>query len=169
MPLLRASDPTRPAALPVVLGSLFWVGFVPVLRGTAGSLVTALAALALAGVLNPAPGGWWLAAGAAALLSLGVAQWALRAGHGRGDPSWFVLDEAAGLLLLLALLGRPGPADICLAFVLFRIYDMAKPWPVSNFEGLPAGFGILADDLAAAVMGAWTLGCINWFVAVGSF
>ncbi|MCC6575507.1 MAG: phosphatidylglycerophosphatase A [Planctomycetes bacterium] len=153
----------------MVLGSLGWVGFAPFLRGTAGTFVTALLAYAAKDVLNQALYGWWLAAGIAALASLGVARWAIASGHARGDPSWFVLDESAGYLSLLALLGRPELSEFCLAFVAFRIYDMAKPWPVSTFEGLPGGIGILADDLAAALMGAWTIGCISWFVKLGFF
>jgi phosphatidylglycerophosphatase A len=38
-----------------------------------------------------------------------------------------------------------------LVFVAFRIFDIAKPWPASRLERLPNGWGILADDLAAAV------------------
>lgn len=165
--LLRTSDPRNLVAPAVVLGSLGWVGFAPALRGTAGTAVTALLAYALKDVLNPMPLGWWLAAGVAALASLGVAQWAIASGHARGDPSWFVLDESAGYLSLLALLGRPELSEFCLAFMAFRIYDLAKPWPVSSFEGLPGGIGILADDLAAAVMGFWTIGCVSWFVKLG--
>jgi phosphatidylglycerophosphatase A len=43
------------------------------------------------------------------------------------------------------------------AFILFRVFDIWKPWPVRNFEKLPEGTGIVADDLAAGVYAALIL------------
>lgn len=77
---------------------------------------------------------------------------------GRKDPSQVVADETAGMALVLTFLPA-GTTDtpllaaltLLLAFLAFRLLDIFKPWPASALEGLPAGWGILLDDLAAAV------------------
>ena len=43
---------------------------------------------------------------------------------------------------------------LALAFLVFRILDIWKPWPIRKFEALPGGLGIMADDVAAGVVGA---------------
>jgi phosphatidylglycerophosphatase A len=79
--------------------------------------------------------------------------------RGAKDPRPIVIDEVAGqwLTFVPALL----VADIssikaliavaAAGFILFRVADVIKPWPVSRLEDLPGGIGIMADDLAAAV------------------
>lgn len=72
---------------------------------------------------------------------------------GRTDPGFVVIDEVAGQWLVLAV----SPFDLghaLLAFVLFRFFDIVKPWPARQLERLPAGTGIVVDDLAAGVWGA---------------
>lgn len=72
---------------------------------------------------------------------------------GRTDPGFVVIDEVAGQWLALAaapLNWRYGIAG----FVLFRLFDIAKPWPARQLENLPEGTGIMLDDLAA---GAYAL------------
>ena len=70
---------------------------------------------------------------------------------GREDPSDCVIDELAGQWLACAFapLTWQGYA---LAFVLFRLFDMTKLWPVSAAEKLHGGFGIVADDMVAGAM-----------------
>ncbi len=64
------------------------------------------------------------------------------------DPSCVIIDEVAGTYL--ALLGHPADSlHLVMGFLLFRIFDIWKPFPVSLAERLPGGFGIMADDLAA--------------------
>ena len=46
------------------------------------------------------------------------------------------------------------------AFVLFRVLDVLKPWPIRRFERLPGGYGIMADDIAAGVIGAAALNLV---------
>ena len=137
------------------------MGFAPFAPGTFGSAAAALAAW---GLLAAGLGGRWVWAGTAAALSLasvGAANALLRRVPKLKDPGWFVLDEAAAVFLALALFPPKGGLDICVAFLGFRLYDIAKPWPVRVFERLPRGFGILADDLAAAVLAAWTVGIVH--------
>ncbi len=106
-------------------------------------------------------------AGLAALTPLAV--WACgaeAARRGEIDPGPVVMDEVAGQWLALAVvaIGRasaPGPRGLAAAFVLFRIFDVAKPWPIRKLERLPGGWGIVADDLAAAIVaGVLALGVL---------
>jgi phosphatidylglycerophosphatase A len=67
-----------------------------------------------------------------------------------------VLDEVAGQWLALAVVALlrsrpPDQRDLVAAFLLFRLFDVAKPWPIRKLERLPGGWGIVADDLAAAL------------------
>ena len=77
------------------------------------------------------------------------------------DPSWIVIDEAAGLgVALLPFAFAPSPAAAVFAFVLFRAFDAAKPPPVSHAERAPGAMGVLLDDLVAgalAALGVWLL------------
>ena len=85
------------------------------------------------------------------------------AATGKNDPREVVADELAGQALTLLAnpflaVGAASPLQIWViaaaGFVLFRIFDIAKPWPIRRLEALPAGWGILADDLLAGVF-AW--------------
>lgn len=158
MGLLRISDPPKNRLLspPVFFGSLGLVGFAPFARGTFGTLACAAAAVAWLEFAPWGPAGWYPLALLFAALSWVLGAWALRILPAGKDPGWFVLDEAAGYFLALGLMGADSLLEICGAFVTFRLYDIAKPWPVRSFEQIPGSLGILTDDLAAAVLAAWT-------------
>ncbi|MEO8484346.1 MAG: phosphatidylglycerophosphatase A [Acidobacteriota bacterium] len=68
------------------------------------------------------------------------------------DPGYVVIDEVAGQLVTLLLL-NVGFAGAIVGFLLFRVFDIIKPWPARRFEDLPGGIGIMADDLMAGVYG----------------
>lgn len=70
---------------------------------------------------------------------------------GRQDPGFVVIDEAAGQLFALILM-RPTAREAVLAFLLFRFFDIWKPWPVRRLEALPEGTGIMLDDVAAGIL-----------------
>ena len=101
---------------------------------------------------------WVVAVGGLCVL-VPVSVWACGAEasrRSRADPGPVVLDEVAGQWLALAVgaLARPRPPvprELAVAFLLFRLLDVAKPWPIRPLERLPGGWGIVADDLAAAV------------------
>jgi phosphatidylglycerophosphatase A len=85
------------------------------------------------------------------------------AAKGKKDPSEVVADEFAAqaltFLVLPLLTPRPltGWESFLLAgigFLAFRVIDITKPWPIKKLERFPAGWGILADDLAAGVASA---------------
>lgn len=68
------------------------------------------------------------------------------------DPSCIVIDEIAAFLLLLILI-NPNTYQLIYVFILFRIFDIWKPYPISWLEKkYSGGFGIMIDDIAAALM-----------------
>ena len=69
------------------------------------------------------------------------------------DPPQAVWDEVIGMLITCLLLPKTLPW-LAAAFVVFRVLDILKPWPIRRFEGMPGGLGIMADDLAAGVVGS---------------
>ena len=68
------------------------------------------------------------------------------------DPAPVILDEVVGMLITLALIPVNLPGAI-VGFLLFRLFDVIKPWPANRFEALPGGLGVMADDAMAAVYG----------------
>ena len=69
---------------------------------------------------------------------------------GLPDPGRFVIDEACGQLLALFLVPREW-IPLALGFVLFRIFDVIKPFPIRKLENLPGGWGVMADDVGAGI------------------
>jgi len=67
------------------------------------------------------------------------------------DPKFVVIDEGAGIFLTFLGIQSPNFYELIIGFILFRIFDILKPPPVSNAEKLPGGIGIVADDLAAGL------------------
>jgi phosphatidylglycerophosphatase A len=70
----------------------------------------------------------------------------------KDDPAEVVIDETAGLLLTLFLLPATG-FNLCLGFILFRLFDILKPFPIRRLEKVEGGAGIVLDDLLAGVYG----------------
>jgi len=74
------------------------------------------------------------------------------------DPGWIVIDEWAGQWLATALIGFFTSLDVAVvlisSFILFRLFDILKPWPVSWLERIgPKWWSIMADDLGAGLIG----------------
>jgi phosphatidylglycerophosphatase A len=70
---------------------------------------------------------------------------------GRKDPGFVVIDEVAGQLFALTLM-RPDWPHALIALILFRLFDIWKPWPIRKLEALPNGTGIMLDDVAAGLL-----------------
>ena len=66
------------------------------------------------------------------------------------DPHEIVIDEVAGQLLVLFRLNPTWPL-LLISFFLFRLFDIAKPFPIRQLEKFPRGWGIMTDDIMAAV------------------
>ena len=76
---------------------------------------------------------------------------------GRKDPGKVVVDEVAGQMITLfplTLFVHWSTGIVILSFILFRFFDIVKPYPARRFEALKGGMGIMCDDLVAGVYGA---------------
>lgn len=141
-----------PAVLAATCGGLGFIGFAPGTFGAAAGLAIALA-LAPLGAVGEA-----LAVAGLCLAGVPICSRAAAA-LGGADPGPVVLDEASAMpLVLLALpAATRSPLAVGVAFLLFRIFDIAKPFPCGRLERLPGGLGIMADDWAAA---GWAAACL---------
>jgi phosphatidylglycerophosphatase A len=121
--------------------------------GTYGSIAAVLLwALAAQAVhLAPHPLLAVLLAGIALSLVLGVPAATIAAREsGRHDPGFVVIDEVAGQWITL-LFCPPDWPHALIALILFRLFDITKPFPVRSLERLPEGWGIVFDDVAAGL------------------
>jgi phosphatidylglycerophosphatase A len=121
------------------------VGYLPLAPGTFGSLVGIGVFLLLgslvfqvAGVVVVTGFGIWAATRTEQILRL-------------KDPGKVVVDEVAGQMIALLPLSvfAAGKVWIIVSFILFRLFDIFKPYPARRFEALRSGLGIMADDLVA--------------------
>lgn len=89
-------------------------------------------------------------AGSVVLFAAGVwACGATEAIYGK-DGGEMVVDEALGMLLSVALIAPTIP-HLVAAFLLFRLFDIVKPWPAGRCERFPKGWGVMLDDVVAGV------------------
>ncbi len=72
---------------------------------------------------------------------------------GRIDPSCVVIDEVLGMGVTLLWVPREWPF-VVMGLILFRVFDIWKPFPIQRIEKLPGGWGIMLDDLMAGIY-AW--------------
>lgn len=149
--------------LAAVIATWFGCGFAPAAPGTVGSL----AALILGWPLVHHHGFTALHFGALAIALTPLGMWAAhKYAHSLGakDPGRVVVDEVLGQWLTLA--GAHSLHSLkpwLIAFALFRLFDILKPFPVRKLESLPGGIGIVADDLGAGVYAAIVLMLAGWF------
>jgi phosphatidylglycerophosphatase A len=145
--------------LALAVATVFGVGYAPIAPGTFGSA---------AGLLL-----WWLLPAstgvqAAAIVVIFVAgSWggSVAERHfGRTDPGQVVADEVMGMLITL-FLNPVGWLGALAGFLLFRVFDVIKPYPANRLEQLHGGIGVMADDAMAAVyanlalrLGIWLSG-----------
>jgi len=85
---------------------------------------------------------------------------------GLKDPGSIVLDEIASLPIVFFLIDMNNWRIAAAGFVLHRLFDITKPPPARQFERLPDGLGIMADDSAAAVYANLALRLLMWCNAV---
>jgi len=124
-------------------------GYAPIAPGTVGTLVGIPLYLLFSGMTWP-------------LQLLSVVTFSFLAVHysakaeesfGEKDSPRIVIDEIAGLQWALIFITPTWP-HLLMGFVLFRIFDIAKPFPVNYFQNrLPGGWGIVADDVMAGIYG----------------
>jgi phosphatidylglycerophosphatase A len=143
-----------------ILAFGFGTGLSPVAPGTVGSLVGVLFAWLTIDLGLPLQ---LLTAAAISLAGIWICgESARRIGvHDHGGIVW---DEIAGMYITL-LAAPPTIAAWVLGFVLFRVFDIAKPWPIRDLDHrLGGGLGIMLDDLAAALYALILLGLYGWLM-----
>jgi phosphatidylglycerophosphatase A len=162
-----------------VIATGFGAGHAPVAPGTFGAaegvvlffiinslvnqrlMLTAVAALIALTIVN------------VALYAMGV--WASNraiAVTGLKDPSVAVIDEVSGQLIAMtplivypSFVGYPSLAGVAVSFLLFRAFDIFKPFPIRRLERLPGGTGVMSDDALAGVYAAvltWLALYLKW-------
>jgi phosphatidylglycerophosphatase A len=149
----------------IFIATCGYLGYVPVAPGTFGSA----AGLAVFFAVR-STGSVYVELGTIVVLfAIGIWSGTIAEHHFGGiDPGPVVLDEVVGMLITLALL----PVNLTgaiVGFLIFRVLDVLKPWPSAQFERLPGGLGVMADDGMAAIYGNLILrGLIvlmpGWFV-----
>jgi phosphatidylglycerophosphatase A len=137
--------PWHPAA---IIATWFGSGLLPWAPGSWGSLAALPPAWLIAHFLGPRI----LVAAAVIVFLLGW--WAaerVQQASGVADEGSIVIDEVAGQWLTLAAV-PPSAAAYLLGFLLFRLFDITKPWPARAADrAIPGGLGVMADDIVAAV------------------
>jgi phosphatidylglycerophosphatase A len=150
---------------PILLATWFGSGYLPGMPGTWGSL----AALPFAWAIQYHWGPDGLMVAAIAVFAVGI--WAAEVfarETAKPDPGAVVIDEVAGQWLTLALAAPLEPLYYALGFLLFRVFDIFKPWPVSWADrSLKGGVGIMVDDVIAGIYAAAVLVGIGY--AIGRF
>jgi len=158
-----------------LLASCFGLGYLPLAPGTWGSLPPAVV---FAFVYRLGPSAQSIVLAILALFGCVVCVMfapAVIAQTGKADPGQVVADEFAGqaITFLAAVFFNTqtfSTGQIWLTtlagFLLFRVFDIVKPWPCRLLERLPQGWGILADDLMAGVYAAISLAiCLRLWIA----
>jgi phosphatidylglycerophosphatase A len=139
------SRPPVDRAVALAVATVFGVGYAPVAPGTFGSA----AGLAL----------WWVLPGATAVQAAAIValfvlgSWSGNVAehyYGRTDPGQVVVDEVMGMLITL-FMNPVGWRGAIAAFLLFRLFDVIKPYPANRLETLHGGVGVMADDGMAAI------------------
>jgi phosphatidylglycerophosphatase A len=144
--------------LAVFVATAAYCGYFPIAPGTVGSAAGLLVYLLV----------WWTGspmvevALIVALFAAGV--WAGTTAErffGGIDPGPVVIDEVVGMLMTLAFI-PVGLGGALAGFVLFRIFDVIKPFPARRLEALHGGLGVMADDAMAAVYANLSLRLLLW-------
>ncbi len=82
---------------------------------------------------------------------------------GDHDPSHIIIDELVGQWLALFLI-PDGFFNIAISFILFRFFDIIKPWPIRLIEKFPKGLGVMSDDLTAGLITLILIQIINIYL-----
>ena len=149
------------------LATAFGIGRLPKAPGTAASFAAILIAIPV----------MWLTGfygiAALAIIATGAGIWisdVYGQQTGIADPQDCVIDEFAGQWIACAVMAMGPAADnmrlaatrFLIVFLLFRLFDIAKPWPVKKAEDLPGGIGIMADDVVAGLIAGFVVYLIDY-------
>jgi len=159
---------TKPQSrLAIWLATGLGVGLVSPAPGTIGGLWGLPLALAV-GML-PTVTAEVLAIVLIGLASVAICSVAARALGSSKDPQAIVLDEIAALPIVFLGVDSKGPAVWIAGWLLFRALDITKPPPIRQFERLPSGWGIMADDWVAAAEACVLLHLLLWLDQIAAW
>ena len=146
--------------LAVFLATVAYCGYFPIAPGTVGSAAGLVVYLLV----------WWTQSPLVeiALIAAAFAAGTWAATHaeryfGGIDPGPVVIDEVLGMLVTLAFIPA-GWSAVLAGFVLFRVFDVIKPFPADRLEKFHGGFGIMADDAMAGVYANLALRLVMWLL-----
>lgn len=146
--------------LAVILSTFVYVGYAPFAPGTAGSAAGLVVYALVASTASP------IIEAMVIVLLFAAGVWAGTIAEryfGGIDPGPIVIDEVVGMLVTLAFI-PVGWSGALAGFVLFRAFDVMKPFPAARFERLHGGLGVMADDAMAAVYANLALRAVRWAV-----
>jgi phosphatidylglycerophosphatase A len=144
--------------LAVFIATVGYCGYFPIAPGTVGSAAGLVFYLLVWRAQSPL----FESALILALFVTGV--WAGTTSEryfGGIDPGPIVLDEVVGMLITLAFI-PVGMVGALIGFLLFRVFDVLKPFPAGRFEKLHGGLGVMADDAMAAIYANLALRLVLW-------
>lgn len=144
----------------MVIATGFYTGYLPKAPGTWGSLVGLLLYLPLSRLSLPG----YLAAVAVLFVVGFFAAGSAEKILDRKDPGAIVIDEIVGVLITLT--GAPlSPLILGLGFILFRFFDILKPYPINLIDQrINGGFGIMLDDVMAGIYGLLVLQAVCFWM-----
>jgi phosphatidylglycerophosphatase A len=143
-------------ALVIFVATGAFAGYMPVAPGTAGSMLgLLLVRFAIAPVWRYSPAGFLMPFAMVFIIACSVADCAERI-FAESDSSAIVLDEILGMIATM-FTNPTSWTWLITGFMLFRLFDIIKPWPASRFDRMRGGAGLMLDDLAAAVYANITL------------
>jgi phosphatidylglycerophosphatase A len=160
-----AAEPARKSRISWLIATFFGIGFLQPGSGTWASAVTLLLWWAAARLMAPS---WLLPVAillAVAITLIGIPpSTTVGRESGREDPGFVVIDEVAGQMI--AMIGAPLNWKYLLAsFILFRSFDIVKPFPLRRLEHLPEGTGIMMDDVGAGLYALVLVQALHYFFA----
>ncbi len=158
----------------IAIASGLGLGFIPLAPGTFGSLLGVAICYGLIETLKFEPHLLLNAIITAGVVVAVVGTWAANRAErifARKDASQIVIDEVCGQLITYVFLAPSlqrvtGDWRIALAagFVLFRLFDIFKPWPIRQLEVFGSGLGVMADDVLAGIYAAVALSWLLLFL-----
>jgi phosphatidylglycerophosphatase A len=142
-----------------LLATGFGSGLAPFAPGTIGTLVGIPICLVCLPLIWPARFLSVIILSALAIFISGRAEMIYQ----KKDDQRIVIDEIAGFQVAMLPVAITG-WHLCVAFVLFRIFDIWKPFPIANLQELPGGWGVVIDDLAAGIYTGVLMMLLTYFV-----
>lgn len=126
-----------------IIASCFYIGYIPGAPGTYGSLF-ALLIISQFNIITKN-------IGVIFFIAIGLIFSTLMEKHtGKKDDQRIVIDEFVGMLITFYFV-EPKLSYLIIGFILFRLYDIYKPYPIKKIQKLPSGWGIMLDDILAGV------------------